>query len=94
MADQRLAGDHRKERRDRCCCPDGAKSLERILSEKTQGRLEGRSSEDVECGKTAVIEGLRDRQSMAEAQPADHQRLLPMAERRLHQLKAGHSGPF
>jgi hypothetical protein len=31
---------------------------------------------------------------VAEAQPADHERLLPMAERRLHQLKAGHAAPF
>ena len=94
VTDQRLPADHREEWRDRGRRPDGAQPLERILGEKPQRCLEGRTTEDVESRKTAMVEGLRNGQSVAEAQPADHQRLLPMAERRLHQFKTGHSGPF
>ena len=94
MSDQRLAADHRKQGCDRCGGSDGAEPLERVLSEESKRRLEGRTAEHVESGKSAVVEGLGDRQGVAEAQPADHERLLPMAERRLHQFEAGHAGPF
>ena len=94
VSDQRLPADHREKGRDRRRGADCAQPLEGILSEEAQRRLEGRAAEDVESGKTAVVEGLGDRQSVAEAQPADHERLLPMAERRLHQFEAGHAGPF
>jgi hypothetical protein len=86
VADQRLPADDRQERGDRRRRADGAEPRERILGEKPQRCFEGLTAEDVERRETAVVEGLRNRQSMAEAQPADHQRLLPMAERRLHQL--------
>ena len=94
VADQRLPPDDREKRRDRSRRPNCPQPLERILGKESQRRLEGRTAEDVERGKTAVVEGLGDRESVAEAQPADHERLLPMAERRLHQFKTGHSGPF
>ena len=94
VTDQRLPADHRQEWRDRCRRADGAQALERILSEKPQGRLEGRPAEDVECCKTAMIEGLGDGQGVAKAQSADQERLLPVAERRLHQFQTGHRGPF
>ena len=94
VANQRLPPDDREKRRDRSRRPNCPQPFERILGKESQRRLESRPAEDVERGKTAVVEGLGDRQSVAEAQPADHERLLPMAERRLHQFQSGHSGPF
>jgi hypothetical protein len=80
VSDQRLTRDDRQEGGDRRGGADGAQPFEGILSEEAERSLEGRPTEDVESGKAAVIEGLGDRQSVAEAQPADHERLLPMAE--------------
>ena len=73
VSDERLAADHRQERRDRRRGADRTQALEGILGEESQGRLERRAAEDVEGCEPAVIEGLGDRKGVAEAQSADEE---------------------
>ena len=94
MPDQRLAADHRQQRRDRRGSPDRPEPGERVLREEAQRRLERRPAEDVEGCEPAVVERFGDGERVAEAQPADEERLLPVAERRLHQFQTGHCGQF
>ena len=90
VTDQRLAADDPQQRSVGADLFEAAQAFERVLGEEAQARLERGATEDVEGCEASAVEQRGDRKQVTVSEAAEQVGLLPVPERRLHQVECGH----